>query len=208
MLLPHLPKGLTLDTYKGSAWVSVQAFWVERLRHRLSPPIPGVSGFGKVLVRTYVTTGLKAGLWVFGVECSNPIVVRAARMLFGSRQSDADIMLEGDNVGVDLASTRRGTSGEVAEFDAVYRPVGPIAPQTRGGFLQWMHHRYCVYSVGSGGRLMQTEYDFQPWPWQPAQVTVRKDSLIKSHGLNVPGSPNNAFFCQRSDVQVWSPIPA
>src|SRR3954471_15582981 len=44
-LLGHVPDGLTLDVFDGSAWLGVTPFKLEGLRVRGLPPAPHVSSF-------------------------------------------------------------------------------------------------------------------------------------------------------------------
>lgn len=49
-----LPNGLSLDSLEGEAYVSLLSLSVKGLRHRLLPPLPFLSGFNEINVRTYV----------------------------------------------------------------------------------------------------------------------------------------------------------
>src|SRR4029078_3618766 len=51
---PLLPRGLTLDTYAGQGWVGLVPFVVSGARPVYLPPVPGLSRFVEVNVRTYV----------------------------------------------------------------------------------------------------------------------------------------------------------
>ena len=44
--LSHLiPNGLSIDVYDGSAWVGVVPFWMDQVRVRGLPPVPGANRF-------------------------------------------------------------------------------------------------------------------------------------------------------------------
>src|SRR5688572_8937724 len=55
MLRPLLPASLELDTYEGQAWLSITPFMLTGARPRWVPPVPGLSAFPELNVRTYVT---------------------------------------------------------------------------------------------------------------------------------------------------------
>ena len=40
-----LPEGLEADTFQGSAWLGVVPFWLDRIKIRGMPPIPGRAAF-------------------------------------------------------------------------------------------------------------------------------------------------------------------
>src|SRR5512144_2005093 len=52
---PLLPPQLPLDTFDGRAWIGVVPFRLGGLRPRSAPPVPLLSSFPELHVRTYVT---------------------------------------------------------------------------------------------------------------------------------------------------------
>lgn len=71
MLRPLVPEQLTIDTFEGEAWVGVVPFEMSRTRARLTPPIPGLSYFPELNVRTYVTIEGKPGVWFFSLDAAS-----------------------------------------------------------------------------------------------------------------------------------------
>jgi uncharacterized protein YqjF (DUF2071 family) len=64
-----LPEGLLADTFQGSAWLGVVPFWLDRIKIRGVPPVPGVRSFPDLNLRTYVRdeyTGTR------GIYCFSP----------------------------------------------------------------------------------------------------------------------------------------
>src|SRR5581483_10089721 len=80
-LLPTLPPGLRLDGYNGQAWVGVVPFRLSGLRPRWLPPLPGLSTFPELNVRTYVRgpDGEKPGVWFYSLDAASPLAVWSAR---------------------------------------------------------------------------------------------------------------------------------
>ena len=60
-LRPLIPRELELETFDGTAWVGVVPFHMSGIRLRGLPPIPGLSAFPELNVRTYVRSGTKPG---------------------------------------------------------------------------------------------------------------------------------------------------
>ena len=78
-----IPHGLTLDTHAGQAWIGVVAFRMSGIRHRLMPPVPGLSAFPELNVRTYVTCpGQPPGVWFFSLDAAHKLAVHMARWTF------------------------------------------------------------------------------------------------------------------------------
>src|SRR5579875_949652 len=83
-LTPLLPEGLVVDTFDGSAWVGVVPFWMDHIRVRGLPRIPGASRFPELNLRTYVRERHTntPGVFFFSLDAANPFAVSAARMFF------------------------------------------------------------------------------------------------------------------------------
>jgi len=49
-----IPSALEIDTFEGQAWLGITAFRLTGARPRGLPPLPGISSFPELNVRTYV----------------------------------------------------------------------------------------------------------------------------------------------------------
>lgn len=52
LLRPLIPDGLTVDTFDGSAWIGVTPFTLWGVRLSFTPPMPVLSEFHELNVRT------------------------------------------------------------------------------------------------------------------------------------------------------------
>src|SRR5690242_3793866 len=76
-----LPNELTLDTYEGAAWVGLTPFVLTHLRLGFGPPLPWISAFPEMNVRTYVQgKDGKPGGWFFTLEADRLAAVLGARL--------------------------------------------------------------------------------------------------------------------------------
>ena len=75
-LRPAIPPTLALDTFDGTAWLGVTPFRMAGTRPRAWSPLPWVSVFPELNVRTYVTAEGKPGVWFFSLDAANPLAVR------------------------------------------------------------------------------------------------------------------------------------
>src|SRR5258708_37918474 len=69
-LRPLIPEGLGLDLFQGQAWLGVVPFRMTGVRPRLVPPLPWLSAFPELNVRTYVVAGGKPGVWFFSLDAA------------------------------------------------------------------------------------------------------------------------------------------
>jgi uncharacterized protein YqjF (DUF2071 family) len=66
--LQRLVPGLPVDTFGGDAWLGITPFVVTGLRVVGTPPVPGLSRFPELNVRTYVTLEDKPGIYFFSLD--------------------------------------------------------------------------------------------------------------------------------------------
>jgi uncharacterized protein YqjF (DUF2071 family) len=71
LVAPLLPAGLPLDTFDGQAWIGVVPFHMSGIRLRFTPPLPWLSAFPELNVRTYVTLDGKPGVFFFSLDAAN-----------------------------------------------------------------------------------------------------------------------------------------
>src|SRR5690606_9486240 len=128
LLRPLVPAGLELDTFDGSAWIGVVPFGMARVRPRFVPPVPLLSRFLELNVRTYVTAGGKGGVWFFSLDANSRLAVRGARWSYHLPYYDARMTLvrRDDGQRIEFASARNHRGAPPATFDAAYQPTGPV----------------------------------------------------------------------------------
>lgn len=79
----RLPSGLSVDLFGGQAWLGVVPFSMERVRPVGLPPLPRLSWFLELNVRTYVHDQYgNPGVWFFSLDCNLSLAVRIARSFF------------------------------------------------------------------------------------------------------------------------------
>src|SRR6056297_2999786 len=93
LVAEHLPAGVTLDTRDGKAWVGVVPFLMSNIAPRWVPPIPGLSRFLELNVRTYVSVDGKPGVWFFSLDAESKVAVRVARATFNLPYMDATMSI-------------------------------------------------------------------------------------------------------------------
>lgn len=194
-----LPPGIAPDVFDGSAWVGVTPFEVRSFRLRGAPPLPAISTFPEINVRTYVTFGGKPGIWFLSLDTSNGLAVQAARRVYRLpyHQATQTVQVQGDSV--DFSSRREDPR---AAFAARYRPAGPVREADPGSFEYFMAERYCLYTVNRHLQLLRADIHHRKWPLQPAEVDLRENSMARPYGLELAGEPR-AHYAQKVDVVFW-----
>jgi uncharacterized protein YqjF (DUF2071 family) len=199
-LRPLLPAGLTLQEFGGSAWVAVTPFWMSGIAFRGFPPLPGVSRFDELNVRTYVIREDRPGVWFFSLDAGNRLAVLVARRLYGLPYVSARMWHRAEGDAVVYHAQRADGAG----FDARYGPIGPPAPSVPGSLEHWLTERYCLYAPGREGGLYRAEIHHAPWSLQTAQAGFSRNQLAHASGIHLDGEPALLHFSRRLEVLIWS----
>ena len=197
-----IPPELELDTFEGQAWLGVVPFRMSGVRPRCTPPLPGVSAFLELNVRTYAKAGGKAGVWFFSLDAASRFGVRAARRLFHLPYFDASMSLEEDKGGFRYRSDRTHRGAPPVAFAASYRPTADIARARAGTIDHWLTERYCLYAINRQGHLCRGEIHHEPWPLQNAEAELETNTMAAPLEIALPGKPL-LHFAQRLDVIAW-----
>ena len=203
VLRPLLPAGLALDTYQGEAWIGIVPFRMTGVRPRLVPPVPGMSAFPELNVRTYVTAEGKRGVWFFSLDAANRLAVRVARWGFHLPYFDARMQCLPERDGIRYMSLRTHRDVAPAEFIASYRPTGPVRIPDPGSLDDFLTMRLCLYSAAPDGTIYRGDIAHPPWPLQPAEAEVERNTMADQLKIRLPDVPPLLHFAKRLDVVAW-----
>jgi uncharacterized protein len=173
----------------------VTPFLVTGLRLRGLPPLPGVSSFPEVSVRTYVTRDGRPGLWYFSVEAGSTLAVEAAKRVYRLPYTRAQMRYMRADGSVHLESARAG-----AAFAADYGGDGEESVAAPGSLEAFLTERYCIYTE-NGGRVYRAELHHRPWRLRPGDAAIDVNTLAP---LPLAPDPDHVLFADRQDVVVWS----
>ncbi len=197
-LRPLVPSALPLDTFNGQCWVAVTPFHMTGVRPRWTPPLPGLSAFPELNVRTYVNVGGKPGVFFFSLDAASLLAVQAARMTYHLPYFWARMKVTERDGWIHYHSFR---SSE-AEFEAKYRPVAPVQLRTAGTLEHWLSERYCLYSV-LGNSTYRAEIHHAQWPLQDAEAEISINIMASASRIDLPQIQPLAHFSKRLEVLVW-----
>jgi uncharacterized protein YqjF (DUF2071 family) len=200
---PLVPAPLPLDTFAGCAWIGVVPFRIAGLRPHALPPLPLVSSFPELNVRTYVTLDGKPGVFFFSLDAASRLAVEAARLLYRLPYAKARMSVARCGEEVAYRSVRTDSRFPAAELRARYRPVGPVALARPGSLDQWLTGRYCLYTIDETGATRRCEIDHPPWPLQPAAAEFEENTMVCPLGLTLTAVEPLLHFSRRLPVHVW-----
>lgn len=202
-LRDYIPPALTIDTFDGSAWIGVVPFGMRGVRPRFVPSLPWLSAFLELNVRTYVTAGGKPGVWFFSLDAANPVAVELARLGFHLPYYNARMALHHEGTLCQYASQRTHRGAAAAQFQAAYRPIGPVYTSSPGSIDHWLTERYCLYAANRRGRVWRADIHHRPWPLRAAEAEVQVNTMTQQIGLTLPAVRPLLHFAQHLEVVAW-----
>src|SRR5215472_187106 len=130
-----VPDELEIEEHDGSAWLSVVFFRVRALRARGVLPVPGISSFLQLNIRTYVRgpDGLP-GVWFFSIDASSRLAALGVRRVYRVPAFHARMTLAAVDGWQEAECVRVGEPGRV--FAARYR-VSEESVHSEPGSLEW-----------------------------------------------------------------------
>jgi uncharacterized protein len=204
-LLEHLPPGLELDRFGGRAYLGITPFRLTAVRARGTLPVPGISSFLEVNVRTYVTAGDRPGIWFFSLDASSRLAVAAARLGYRLPYHRAAITAAAREGWVDYTCARIGAERPYV-FNGRYRQVGPVVPAKPGTLEHFLVERYRLYAADRDGVLHRADIHHAPWPLQRGRAQIDLNTMAPD-GIELPADPPLLHFSRRQDVVLWSLEP-
>jgi uncharacterized protein YqjF (DUF2071 family) len=207
-IAPLIPEGLQVDTYHGSAWLGVVPFWMDRIKFRGIPRIPGTSSFPELNLRTYVRephSGAQ-GVYFLSLDASNLLAVLCARALFRLPYHWADLRIEQRREREFWFASRRRLTQPQVLFSARYRGLGPtrrLAESRPGSLEYFLTERYCLFTRDRDGYAMRANVHHVPWPLEEAEADIERNDLAEAVGIRLPNVPPVLHYSRRLAVYVW-----
>lgn len=192
LLRPHVPTGIDLDLFDGTAWVSVVAFTMVRVRPRGLPPLRPVSHFHEVNVRTYTRVNDRPGVFFLRIEAASRPACAIARTVSGlpyrharMQRSAGRFITEDPRTGshLDLNIELGGSIAEPSHHDL------------------WLTERYAVHDRSDRG-LVAFDVHHAPWPLRDVRI---RDLDFRYPGQDdlLQGAPHAVHASPGVRVLTW-----
>jgi uncharacterized protein len=197
-LRQRVPDELEIEEHDGSGWLSVVFFRVRALRARGALPVPGISAFLQLNVRTYVRgpDGLP-GVWFFSIDASSRLAALGVRRIYHVPAFYARMTLEPVADRQEIECVRVGEPGRV--FAARYRAAGETLHHEPGSLEWFLTERYRLFSADASAEIHHDR-----WVLSPAEAEVELASIVP---FVLDGPPRCCHFCFRQDALIWPPEP-
>lgn len=197
-----LPPGLEIDTFDGRAWLGIVPFFMRGVRPSFLPPLPFLSNFQELNVRTYVRdSDGNPGVWFYSLDCNQPVAVRIARTFFHLPYFDSRMGSKLTGTGVEYFSQRKGTR---VSSRFLYQGQGTPGCAKRGSLEEFLVERYRLFA-SSPQVLFSGEVWHTPYTFSKASVPEWDAGPLALAGFPTEDrAPDHALYSPGVDVRVYA----
>jgi uncharacterized protein YqjF (DUF2071 family) len=202
-LRPHIPASLDIETFDGTAWASLVAFRLERIRRRGLTSLGVLTNSLELNFRTYVRHHGESGIYFLSIHASNPLLVGLARLATSLPYQSAQMTYDRQESTLRFASHRPMAERMDRSFALNFRPMDRASRTEPASLDHWLVERYCLFVEGRGGRLLRTLVEHPPWEVQSGQAQVTANTMAKPFALDISETPALVHFSPGVRAQVW-----
>lgn len=196
----RLPQGLKPDLYDGSAWIGVVPFAMRNVRPAGLPPVPWLSDFLELNVRTYaVDAAGRPGVWFDSLDCNQPVAVGIARRFFHLNYRHARMRASETGGRVLYRSQLMKDAGPIVRFD--YEPTGSASEAVLGSLDFFLVERYRLFAASRRGALFTGRVHHAPYRIRSAVLHADCAEALQLAGLS-PELGQPAHICYSDGVDV------
>jgi hypothetical protein len=196
-----LPPGLFVDTFDGSAWVAIVPFYMLGIRPRFCPPVPGISNFLELNVRTYVHDEQgRPGVWFFSLDCNQSLAVWTARTFFHLPYQHAQMQATAQGAHVDYRCQRRGAPKQSRYHYQIHEQTHLAEP---GSLEFFVAERYLLFAQTPAG-IRCGQVNHVPYPLAVATVDSWDAAPLEQAGFAPGRPPDNILASPGVDVRIYA----
>lgn len=173
-LKSYIPAPLEVDTYNGSAWITIAAFHAENSKLRLSPKWTSLDPVTQINVRTYVTApgSDEKGVYFFSLYVKHLTASLGAQSLFNLPFTYARTSMQEKP---DETITVRAENAGKMLFSATYHPN--VQERKDSSLGTYLAERYCIWNM-KGNQLIKIPIKHESWDLFEVDATVDMNHLL------------------------------
>ena len=197
-----LPQGLFVDAHEGAAYVGIVPFFMQRVRPAWLPPLPWISWFLELNVRTYVhDANGQPGVWFYSLDCNQPLAVAVARRFFHLPYFHARMKARHHAGTIRYQCERRGENTEPCRYS--WSPGAHAVPAEPGSLEFFLIERYVLFSTDLAGRLFEGHVHHAPYRVHTPAVSGISKEPARQAGFAMEGEPVSLLGALSVDVSIF-----
>lgn len=188
----YIPDGLELDLHNNIAWISLVAFEVKNMRPRNLPPLPYISNFYEINIRTYVIKDGIPGIYLFSIETNKMIEVLLTRVFIGLPYKKSKMNFTAN-------SLRSLDSASGSYLDIQFEDTTSLIEKTNLDL--WLSERHSLYEKY---KTKIARFDIHHKEWELYQLNAKINKIKYTAGrYNLTTYPDKIQYSNRIDVVLW-----
>ncbi len=199
----RLPPGLHVDTFNGQAWLGIVPFFMERVRPTGLPPLPWLSWFLELNIRTYVHDEAgNPGVWFFSLDCNQPIAVEIARRVFHLPYQHAAMQRTRSGNRIHYRCQRKSANAREAAYE--YKLPTHTRPAVSGSLEWFLVERYLLFSTNRKNELFCGRVHHTPYQIAPGNCSLWSSEPFRWEGFPEPDCPPPSLLTAAPvDVEIF-----
>lgn len=178
---------------------------MQRIRPAYLPPLPWLSWFLELNVRTYVHDDQgRPGVSFFSLDCTQPVAVHLARRFFHLPYFHATMTASRQDQRIHYTCRRRGMT-ETSSFE--WKDEGPVHTAEPGSLEFFLVERYLLFTTRPDGTLLRGQVHHEPYRIGPTEVTELSVLPAAQAGLRLSEAVLPPLRAEAVDVSVYSVEP-
>ena len=197
-----LPEGLFVDTFAGAAYLGIVPFFMERIRPAWLPPLPWISWFLELNVRTYVHDAEgRPGVWFYSLDCNQPVAVAIARSCFHLPYFHARMAASYRGGSVHYECRRHAEAAPSGRY--TWTPGRNTTPAEPGSLAFFLIERYLLFAADGRGRLFAGRVHHAPYRLHTPEVAEFSTAPARQADFDLNGEPASVLGAQSVDVSIF-----
>lgn len=201
-----LPPGLSVDTHEGIAYIGLVPFFMQKVRPRFCPAVPGISNFLELNVRTYVFDEMKRpGVWFYSLDANQWLAVEVAKRFFHLPYIHAKMSALREGEKIRYSSEQRDGAWS-AKTSVSYTPGACLQQPEPGSLDYFLLERYLLFSWNpQSQQLYSGKVHHDPYSAREVLVEDLAARALDSAGMTPTDAnrPVHEVFSPGVDVEVF-----
>ena len=204
LIQPLIPAMLTVQTFKGDAFVGFVPFVMQHVRINGMPTLPNHQSFLETNIRTYVTDEQgRPGVWFFSLDCNDDLAIKAARLGFGLNYLNANLTLQRlDN---QIFYSGKRTINSNCAYKGQVSSSGACTEAVRFSLEFWLVERYLLFARRRN-KILCGQVSHLPYKiCKPQNAICYENMITGTTGLPHLTRWDHVLFSPGVDVKVYAP---